>query len=70
MSHEFTITGPGLQVDKVMILPGSTLVLSAAPPAHWSRFGEAVSKTLNVATPEASVTADKPLRARRPKAAE
>lgn len=39
MKHAFEVTGHGLQVDKVQIKPGSGLLLSGKPPAHWSRFG-------------------------------
>lgn len=58
MSFQFTITGLGLQVDKTMILPGSTLLLSGPAPSHWARFGNAGGNTLVVATPEAAVSAD------------
>lgn len=59
MSNSFTVTGLGLQVDKVMIMPGSELVLSAPAPSHWANFGSAgiAEKTLIVATPEAAVEA-------------
>lgn len=61
MSHPFKVTALGLQVDKVMILPGSNLELSAPAPAHWSRFGEAgrdEAKELTVATPAAAKTSE------------
>lgn len=60
MSNSFTVTGLGLQVDKVMIMPGSELVLSAPAPSHWANFGTAgiAEKALIVATPEAAVEAD------------
>lgn len=72
MSHTFKVTGLGLQVDKVNILPGSSLSLSALPPAHWSRFGEVEEvKTLTVATPEAAATAEEePAKRRRPRKAD
>lgn len=57
MKHKFKVTGLGLQVDKVMILPGSELELSAPAPAHWSRFGTAeqdAPKKMTVATPKAA----------------
>lgn len=56
MQHTFKVTGLGLQVDKVMILPGSELVVKSAPPSHWQRFGEygqAEEKKITVATPSA-----------------
>lgn len=70
MSHTFKITDLGLQVDKVMIRPGSTLVLSSPPPAHWMRFGEVEQdRPLTVATPKAAAEAPKPRRGRPPKRA-
>ncbi len=56
MPHKFKVTDHGLQVDKVSILPGSVLVLSAPAPGHWSRFGSAeqdAPKAMTVATPKA-----------------
>jgi len=56
MKSVFKVTGLGLQVDKVMIMPGSELVLSAPAPSHWQRFGDAGSaedKKMTVATPKA-----------------
>ena len=57
MQHKFKVTGMGLQVDKVMILPGSELVLSAPAPGHWSQFGTSERdepKKMTVATPKAA----------------
>ncbi len=57
MTHKFKVTGLGLQVDKVMILPGSELVLSGPAPGHWARFGTAeqdAPKEMTVATPKAA----------------
>lgn len=57
MSHIFEVTGLGLQIDKVHILPGSQLTLSGPAPSHWSRFGNpgnGAPKQLEVATPEAA----------------
>lgn len=56
MQHKFKVTGLGLTVDKVMILPGSELTLSGPAPGHWSRFGTAeqdAPKAITVATPKA-----------------
>lgn len=39
MQTIFYVTGLGLQIDKVMIMPGSELRLNAPAPGHWSRFG-------------------------------
>lgn len=60
MQNTFTVTGYGLKVDKVMIKPGSELILDRQPPGHWSRFGEAgtgEAKVLDVATPAAALEA-------------
>ena len=62
MSHKFKVTGHGLQVDKVMILPGSELVLSGPAPGHWSRFGSTeqdAPKKMTVATPKAATRGKK-----------
>ncbi len=40
MKHKFRVTGLGLKIDGVMIMPGSEVTLSAKPPSHWQRFGE------------------------------
>ena len=56
MQHNFKVTGLGLTIDKVMIMPGSELTLSAPAPGHWRRFGEASQadeKQMMVATPTA-----------------
>lgn len=56
MQQKFKVTGLGLQVDKVAILPGSELILSAPAPSHWSRFGTSeqdAPKQMTVATPKA-----------------
>lgn len=56
MQHKFKVTGLGLSVDKVMILPGSELTLSAPAPGHWARFGTSeqdAPKQMTVATPKA-----------------
>ena len=69
MSYQFTVTDLGLQVDKTMILPGSTLVLSGPAPSHWARFGNAGGgETLVVATPEAAVSAEAAQKPRRGRA--
>lgn len=55
MQHKFKVTGLGLKIDGVMIMPGSEVTLSAKAPAHWSRFGEpsiGQERKLEVATPE------------------
>jgi len=57
MKNVFEVTDHGLQVDKVSILPGSTLILSRAAPGHWARFGEsgqAEEKKMVVASPDGS----------------
>jgi len=57
MKSVFTVTGLGLQVDKVMIMPGSDLTLSGPAPSHWQRFGTSEQespKTMTVATPKAA----------------
>ena len=62
MQNKFKVTGLGLQIDKVMILPGSDLVLSGPAPSHWSRFGEAgqaSEKEMTVATPKAATRGKK-----------
>ncbi len=56
MQNRFKVAAHGLQVDKVMILPGSELVLSGPAPGHWSRFGVPVQdapREMTVATPKA-----------------
>lgn len=53
MSKKFTVTGLGLTIDKVMVMPGSEMILSAPAPAHWSRFGTSEGKAMEVATPAA-----------------
>ena len=62
MSHIFEVTGLGLQIDKVHILPGSQLTLSGPAPSHWSRFGNpgnSAPKKLVAATPAAAAPAPK-----------
>ncbi|MEP2955534.1 MAG: hypothetical protein ABJN39_09355 [Sulfitobacter sp.] len=62
MQHKFKVTGLGLQVDKVTIMPGSELMLSAPAPGHWQRFGTSEQeepKKMTVATPQASDTKSK-----------
>lgn len=57
MQHKFKVTGLGLSVDKVMIMPGSELTLSGPAPGHWSRFGTSeqdAPKQMAVATPKAA----------------
>lgn len=57
MKQKFKVTGHGLQVDKVAILPGSELMLSGPAPGHWSRFGtseQEAPKEMTVATPKAA----------------
>lgn len=54
MTNKFTVTGLGLTIDKTTIMPGSELILSAAAPAHWARFGTSErveGKKLEVASP-------------------
>lgn len=56
MKHTFKVTGMGLTIDKVMIMPGNKLTLNAPAPRHWDRFGERgteMPKEAVVATPEA-----------------
>lgn len=56
MQKRFTVTGLGLKIDRVMVMPGSDLILSADPPSHWQRFGHvegSVSeRVFHVATPK------------------
>lgn len=40
MRKKFKVTGLGLKIDGVMIMPGSEVTLNANPPSHWQRFGE------------------------------
>lgn len=40
MRKKFKVTGLGLKIDGVMIMPGSDVILNANPPSHWQRFGE------------------------------
>lgn len=59
MKNTFTVTGLGLAIDKVMIMPGSELMLSGPAPGHWARFGEAgkvSEKEMVVATPAAGAS--------------
>lgn len=53
MNNTFTVTGLGLKVDKVMIMPGSTLSLNQPAPSHWSAFGDpaVAPKEMVVASP-------------------
>lgn len=69
MQHQFRVTGLGLKIDGVMIMPGSEVILNARPPAHWQRFGEASTgeekpkpapKEFEVATPEHSKRRGRP----------
>jgi len=66
MKNQFFVTGLGLKIDKVMIMPGSTLTLNTPAPGHWSRFGTSdlaeaeqrmEAQHLTVATPAAAVQA-------------
>lgn len=72
MNHKFKVTGLGLKVDGVMIMPGSEVTLSAKAPSHWSRFGEPsigqgkAERKLEVATPEPSQQTEQPKRRGRP----
>jgi len=57
MQHKFKVTGLGLTIDKVTIMPGSDLTLSGPAPSHWQRFGtseQEAPKTMTVATPKAA----------------
>ena len=57
MQHKFKVTGLGLTIDKVTIMPGSDLTLSGPAPSHWQRFGTSEQespKTMTVATPKAA----------------
>lgn len=54
MKNVFEVEELGLVVDKVMIMPGSKLLLSGKPPSHWQRFGKAGVADVTVATPSAA----------------
>ncbi|GGX63236.1 hypothetical protein GCM10007385_35460 [Tateyamaria omphalii] len=69
MKNQFFVTGLGLKIDKVMIMPGSTLTLNTPAPGHWSRFGTSdlaeaeqrmEAQHLTVATPAAAVQTSEP----------
>lgn len=66
MQKKFKVTGLGLKIDGVMIMPGSDVILNANPPSHWQRFGEMLGsadekkpeRKLEVASPEPPAAPD------------